>query len=54
MHAHHLQGSEFFQYRPRAEPRPLLERYLQAVGHKGDEDVRLDAVVDLMGNGPQF
>ena len=30
----------------------MLERDLQAIGHEGDEDVRLDAALVLVVDGP--
>ena len=53
---HHLDTGEFLQHRTRGQSRcqcaqPLLEGCLQAVGDKGNEDVRLDAFVLLMVDG---
>ena len=57
MHIDHLQGRHFFQHGPWCQSRgqraqPVLERDLQAIGHEGDEDVRLDAVLVLVVNWP--
>ncbi len=55
MHIDHLQGRHFFQHGPWRQSggqraQPVLERDLQAIGHEGDEDVRLDAGIGLVVN----
>ena len=58
MHVDHLQRRHLFQHGPWGQPgrqraQPVLERDLQAVGHERDKDVRLDAGVGLVVDGPQ-
>ena len=57
VHVDHLQRSKLFQHGPWRQPRcqsatTLFQCYLQAVGHKGDEDIRLNAFIALMVNRP--
>ncbi len=56
MQVDHLEGGNLLQDRARCQPRrerpqPLFERYLQAVGDEGDEDMRLDAIITLVVDG---
>jgi hypothetical protein len=55
----HLDGCELVEHGAGREaagkgPQPGAQRDVQAVGHEGDEDVRLDAVLKLMEDGPQL
>jgi hypothetical protein len=52
-----LHGAEFLQHRPRGQPRrqgtqALLEGDKQAIGDERDEDVGLDAMIELVVEGP--
>ena len=53
MHVEHLDSCELVEHSSRCEARrqrlePCAQRDVQAVGQEGDEDVRLDAVLELM------
>src|SRR5271157_2083944 len=53
----HLDGGELLKYGAGREPRrqraqALFQRHLKAIGEEGHEDVRLDALVRLMIDGP--
>jgi len=57
MHVDQVDGGELLQYCARCESRcersqRLLERDLQTVGDDGDEDMRFDAIIAVMVNGP--
>ena len=57
IHVDHLHGAEFLQHRPRGQPRrqgtqALLEGDKQAIGDERDEDVGLDAMIELVVDGP--
>lgn len=58
MHVDHLEGREFFENGSRRQaggqlPGLELEGDVQTVSDEGDEDVGLDALVELMVNGPE-
>ena len=53
VHIEQLHGGELVEHRPRGEagserPELCAQRDVQAIGQEGDEDVRLDAVLELM------
>src|ERR1700688_1113445 len=53
MHVEHLHGGELVEHRPGREAgsqrlEPCAQRDVQAIGQEGDEDVRLDALLELM------
>ena len=53
----HLDGGELFKHGARRQSRrqraqALLQSYLEAVGEEGHEDVRLDAPIGLVIDGP--
>jgi hypothetical protein len=53
MHVEHLDGGELVEHGPGGEAggerlEPCAQRDVQTVGQEGDEDVRLDAVLELM------
>ena len=53
----HFDVGQLFQHRRGRQPRgvqqhALLQRHLQAVGEKGDQNVRLGAMLQLMADRP--
>ena len=59
LHVQHLHGGKLIEHRARGQPsghrpQPPLERNVEAVGHKGDKDMRFDAVLKLVVNRPQL
>src|ERR1700687_6415316 len=53
MHVEHLDGGELVEHGPGGEPggerlEPSAQRDVQTVSQEGDEDVRLDTVLELM------
>ena len=56
MHIDHLNGFEFLQHCPRRQARsqsvqPAVQSHVQAVSHEGNENVRFDAILELMIDG---
>jgi hypothetical protein len=54
-HVNHFDFGQLFQHRRRRQPRgvqqkTLLQGYLQAVGEKGDQNVRVGAMLQLMAD----
>src|SRR6202790_4671533 len=59
MHVEHLHGGELVEHRPGREAggqrrEPRAQRDVQAIGQEGDEDMRLDALLELMVDRAQL
>ena len=57
MHINHRDGGKLPEHGARAQSRreiaqPPLQGHLQAVGEKGDEEVRFDAILAPVMDGP--
>lgn len=58
MHIDHHHRGELLEHGPRAQSgrqiaQPPLQGHLQAVGQEGDEDVRFNAILALVVDGPE-
>ena len=59
MHVEHLDRSKLVEHRARGESRgqrfqSCAQRHVQTIGHEGDEDMRLDAALELVVNRTQL